>query len=89
MGEKLLRRVVSRRRHDASGREQKVHGRPIYHDTAKTCGLPVKLFDSESNIWQIVWTLYVRMNYYVSHHAPKLIESAESRYYSKIPFMDT
>lgn len=67
----------------------KVHGRPIYHDTAKTCGLPVKLFDSESNIWQIVLKLYVRMNYYVSNHAPKLIESAGSRYYSKIPFMDT
>lgn len=67
----------------------KVHGRPIYHDTAKNCGLPVSLFDSESEIWQIVWKLYVRMNYYVSNHAPKLIESAENSYHSKISLMDT
>ena len=67
----------------------KVHGRPIYHDTAKNCGLPVSLFDSESEIWQIVWKLYVRMSYYVSNHAPKLIESAENSYHSKISLMDT
>ncbi len=58
----------------------KVHGRPIYHDTAEKCGLNINLFDSKSEIWQTVWKLYVRMNHYVSHEAAKVIESAEDSY---------
>ena len=65
----------------------KVHGRPIYYDTAGKCGLNVRLFDSESETWQIVWKLYVRMNYFVSNNASKVIESAEDSYISPAPLI--
>ncbi len=55
----------------------KVHGRGIYHDVAKKCGLNVELHDTMSEVWQIVWELYVRLNYVVSHNAAKVIESSE------------
>lgn len=66
-------------------RHTKVHGRPIYHDTAKQCGLNVRLFDSKSEIWQIVWKLYIKMNYFVSHNASKVIESSKDSYAVSIP----
>jgi hypothetical protein len=55
----------------------KVHGRPIYHDVAQKCGLNVKLHDMKSEFWQVVWRLYVRLNYVVTHQYSKIIESAE------------
>ena len=62
----------------------KVHGRPIYYDTAKNCGLDIKLFDLKSEIWEIVWKLYVRLDYFVSTKATKVIESSEDSYIATI-----
>lgn len=55
----------------------KVHGRGIYHDLAKKCGLNLELYDMMSETWQIIWKLYVRLNYVVTHTAAKVIESSE------------
>jgi hypothetical protein len=55
----------------------KVHGRGIYHDLAKKCGLNVELHDTMSEVWRIVWKLYVRLNYVVTHSAAKVIESSD------------
>ena len=55
----------------------KVHGRPIYPDAARACGLNVETCEQRAPIWQIVWKLYVRLNYFVSNNVPKIIESSE------------
>jgi hypothetical protein len=64
----------------------KVHGRPIYHDVATKSGLPVKLFTLGSEVWKLVWQLYVRLNYAASgHRGSKIIESMDAHYVVPIP----
>jgi len=64
----------------------KSHGRPIYHNTAKECGLTVQLFDTTSNLWKSVWQLYMRLNYVVTNlGTTKIIESSEDSYLAQIP----
>lgn len=64
----------------------KSHGRPIYHDTAKNCGLAVQLFETTSDFWKSIWELYVRLNYVVtSMGTTKIIESSEDSYQAEIP----
>jgi hypothetical protein len=54
-----------------------VHGRPIYYDQARACGLDVELHDIRSDLWRVVWELFVRLNYTVNHSSVKVIESSE------------
>lgn len=63
-------------------RYTKVHGRPIYHDVAKHCGLSVRVHELRSDLWRLVWQLYVRLNYLVSQsgNIAKVIESVERSY---------
>jgi len=64
----------------------KVHGRPIYHDIAEKSGLNVKLFDINSEVWKIVWQLYIRLNHAASgHRGAKIIESKDDHYVSPMP----
>jgi len=37
----------------------KSHGRPIFFDEAIKCGLKVDVIDIESNLWQLLWELYL------------------------------
>ncbi len=52
------------------------HGRPIYHDLAKKSGLNINLQENNSDFWQAIWQIYVRLNYVVNSMAAKVIESA-------------
>lgn len=66
----------------------KVHGRPFYPDLATKCGLPVKLQDIRSEIWQDVWELYVRLNTIVgnpSFSSSKVVESATDSFIAPAP----
>src|SRR5207248_2157232 len=64
----------------------KVHGRPIYHDVVKKCRLPVKLFTLNSDVWKIVWELYVRLNNAVQGvRGSKIVESKDDHYVSPVP----
>ena len=47
----------------------KSHGRPIYSDVAKDCGLDVQVEDLKGALWTKVWELYVRLNMAVSTSA--------------------
>jgi len=58
----------------------KVHGRPIYHDVAKRCGLNVKTYPLKAKLWQAVWNLYVRLDHVLSTHVAKVVESATDSY---------
>lgn len=54
------------------------HGRMIAYDEAQTCGLTPNEIQLNSDLWNIVWELYVRSNWMVSNRCSKLIESARS-----------
>lgn len=67
----------------------KTHGRPIYSDQAKECGLAVEEMMIKSELWEIVYELYIRTNYYVSEGADntgvgKCIESARGSFVAGI-----
>lgn len=55
----------------------KAHGRPIYYDVARTCGLDVELYENGDPTWAVIWELYVRLNHFVSTVVSKAIETAE------------
>ena len=61
----------------------KVHGRPIYHDTAKQCGLNIDLYDLKDQRWGRIWELYVRLKHVVTDNrrpTAKVIESARETF---------
>jgi ATP-dependent protease ClpP protease subunit len=63
-----------------------VHGRPIYRDVVKKCGLTVEEFDIKSEIWQRVWELYIRLDHVVSSpSSAKIIESFKDSYFASAP----
>lgn len=62
------------------------HGRPIYSDVAARCGLNVDVIESDSPLWQSIWSLYVRMNHLVNAtSATKVIESESTEYMATVP----
>lgn len=65
----------------------KMHSRPIYHDVALQCGLPVELHDLKGQVWPIVSALYMRLNQFVNHHASKIVETADDMYSAPMPQM--
>jgi hypothetical protein len=65
-------------------RYTKDHGRPIYWEVAKSCGMEVELQEQKSELWKQVWDLYVRLNYLVSTNVTKVIESSSDMYVTSI-----
>ncbi|MFB5652838.1 hypothetical protein ACE5IS_19530 [Leptospira wolffii] len=63
----------------------KSHGRPIYQEEAKDCGLPIESMDVQSELWSAVYELYIRLNMYVTTRCMKCIESFEHNYASGMP----
>lgn len=65
--------------------DTKSHGRPIFSAQAKSCGLTVEEMSTNSEIWKVVYELYIRTNYFVSEGyeqtgAVKCIESKEGSF---------
>jgi ClpP class serine protease len=54
------------------------HGRMISGSEAKSCGLNVNIIDLHSPLWNDLWELYVRGDWYVTHKCRKMMESASS-----------
>lgn len=54
------------------------HGRMITYPVALQCGLAVELIDLQSPLWEDLWELYVRSDWFVSNKCDKLIESSHS-----------
>ena len=57
-----------------------VHGRPIYPDDARQCGLNITLQDLRNELWENIWDLYVRLNHVTMNNFGKVVESADSSY---------
>ena len=60
------------------------HGRPIYRDVARSCGLDVTDIDLMSELWDSVWSLYVRLNHLTSTSAAKVVESVSTEYITTV-----
>jgi len=65
--------------------ELKAHGHPIYWEAAKEMGLSIEHVENDSPIWESVWELYIRSNWYVSHRAGKIVESSEHAFQTPVP----
>ena len=55
----------------------KSHGRPIYYEEAKSCGLNIGLLDTGTELFKSSYELYLRSTNFVATHATKCIESRE------------
>ncbi|MBI5866782.1 MAG: hypothetical protein HZB43_00570 [candidate division Zixibacteria bacterium] len=65
--------------------QKKTHGRPIYVQEVKNCGLVVEEIGLETDLWALVWNLYLRSDWIVNSPAntvTKLCESVRDSYYS-------
>ena len=61
------------------------HGRPIYPEFAKQCGLTIDVIDATSQLWKSIWSLYVRINHLVSTTtAAKVIESQATHFVASV-----
>jgi hypothetical protein len=65
--------------------QTKTHGRPIYRDEAKRCGLLIEEADPRVMPWTKGYELYIRTNNYVMTQASKCIESENTSYQMPIP----
>lgn len=63
----------------------KAHGRPIYRDEAKSCGLNIENMELGDDIWKLSTELYTRTNNYVSMKVAKCVESREHAFAIPIP----
>lgn len=66
--------------HFLTPEEVKVHGRPIYAQEAKNCGLNVDIIDMKDETWALIYELYMRLNSYVSHD--EVAKCIECEHYS-------
>lgn len=63
----------------------KSHERPIRIDDATECGLCIEAMDFNSELWNIVYELGIRLDYFVSRNdVLKCIESSEISWYTSI-----
>ena len=60
------------------------HGRPLFADDAKKCGLKVKMIDNRNALWRLVWDLYIRLDFLTSTKTPKIVESVDESYVSEV-----
>lgn len=68
-------------------RYTKTHSRPIYHDLAQQCGLPITLYQPRDPVWALVSALYTRLNQFCGRHASKAVETKDELFAAPIPEM--
>ena len=61
----------------------KSHGRPIFRDEARKCGLRVRFSRPSSRAWKLIHELYVRTHQYVNSDASKCVETSEDAFYAE------
>lgn len=64
--------------------ETKSHGRSIFFEEAKKCGLKVELMDLKSNLWKLSYELFVRTYNYTYTRAAKCIENKDFSFAANI-----
>lgn len=52
------------------------HGRAIFREQVRECGLAVGDLDPDDPIWSTVWDLYIRYDHVMNEQSAKMVESA-------------
>jgi len=65
-------------------KKKKAHGRPIYRDEAKTCGLAIDDVDVKGDLWELIYELYMRTDNFVSNHVAKCVETKEHSFSARL-----
>ncbi len=60
--------------------ETKSHGRSIFFDEAKKCGLNVELMPVKSRLWQLSYELFVRTHNFTVTKVAKCIENEQTAF---------
>ncbi len=60
------------------------HGRPIFRDDARQCGLRITDADARGEMWNSVYELYMRTNLFVSGRVGKCIETASTSMFAPV-----
>lgn len=63
------------------------HGRPIFADQAKNCGLSIEIIDINSSLWKHIWELHLRLQYQTNRNLSKIVESKGESYQAANPFV--
>ena len=63
------------------------HGRPIYLPEAKSCGLAIDEIEVSSEVWKLLYELYVRADQFVTQFATKMVESKADGFYARPRFL--
>jgi hypothetical protein len=62
----------------------KTHGRPIYRDEAASCGISVDSVEVNTELWRLIYELYLRTDNYVSTEVAKCIEAENFSFYAAV-----
>ncbi|MDL2284388.1 hypothetical protein LJC19_04520 [Oxalobacter sp. OttesenSCG-928-P03] len=61
------------------------HGRPLFHDAVRKCGLNVRTEDNKSALWKLVWNLYIKLHHLTNYMpATKVLESFDDSWVGNI-----
>lgn len=60
------------------------HGRPLFADAVKRCGLKIRMRSNQEELWRLVWALYIRLNFVTSNISAKIIESVDESYVERV-----
>ena len=63
------------------------HGRPIYLPEAKSCGLVIDEIEVSSEVWKLLYKLYVRADQFVTQFATKMVASKADGFYARPRFL--
>lgn len=61
--------------------QTKSHGRPIFIDEARNCGLSIDEISVHDESWKDIWELYLRSNYLLQGNIIKIVESKTDNFY--------
>ncbi len=62
-------------------RVKKVHGRAIYREEARKCGLTIEDWEVGTERWEALYELYLRTRSVVNNEAAKAVETAQDGWY--------
>ncbi len=62
----------------------KSHGKSIFHNEAKACGLKIKLMENNSDLWKLSYELYVRTDNFTKANSVKCLECKDHSFSANI-----
>ncbi|MEW6533316.1 MAG: hypothetical protein AB1473_20965 [Thermodesulfobacteriota bacterium] len=65
--------------------QTKIHARPIYRDQATKAGLNIEVVNIRSEVWNLMYELYIRTDNFVSSRALKCVETRNHSFFVPLP----